>query len=78
MAAAIHWGTIARVVWVSIAAGIAVAVVFSLVILASARATEHRRAGRSGVALGFGMLGTVAFLVFAGGIGLGVHVMLQK
>jgi hypothetical protein len=78
MLAAIHWGTIGRVVWVSIVAGIAAATVFSLVILASARATEHRRAGRGAVAVGFGILGTLAFLVFAAGIALGVHVMLQK
>jgi Kef-type K+ transport system membrane component KefB len=78
MLAAIHWGTIGRVVWVSLVSGVSAAVVFSLVVLASARATEHRRAGRSAVALGFGVLGTLAFLVFAAGIALGVHVMLQK
>jgi hypothetical protein len=78
MLAAVHWGTIGRVVWVSLASGIAAATVFSLVVLASARATEHRHAGRSAVAFGFGVLGTVAFAVFAAGIALGVHVMLQK
>jgi F0F1-type ATP synthase membrane subunit c/vacuolar-type H+-ATPase subunit K len=78
MLAAVHWSTIGRVVWVSIVAGIAASTVFSLVILASARATEHRRQGRSAVALGFGVLSTLAFLVFAAGIALGVHVMLQK
>jgi hypothetical protein len=78
MLAAIHWGTIGQVVAVSIGAGISVCTVFSLVVLASARATEHRRAGRSAVAVGFGVLGTLAFIVFAGGIALGVHVMLRK
>jgi len=52
--------------------------VFSLVILASARATEHRRTGNGVAALGFGVLGTLAFLVFAAGIVLSVHVLLRK
>jgi hypothetical protein len=75
---AIHWGTLLEVVWVSLVAGIGVTAVFSLVILASARATEYGRAGRSGAALGFAALAALAFLVFGLGIALGVQVMLEK
>jgi len=78
MLAALHWSTLGRVVGVSILAGIGVSTVFSLIILASARATEHRRTGNGVAAFGFGVLGTVAFVVFAAGIALGVHVLLQK
>ena len=78
MLAALHWSTLGQVVGVSILAGIGESTVFSLVILASARATEHRRTGNGIAALGFGVLGTLAFLVFAAGIVFSVHVLLQK
>ena len=76
--AAIHWGTLVQVVWASLVAGIGVTAIFSLVILASARASEHSRAGRGGAALGFGVLAALALLVFGAGIALGVDVMLSK
>jgi hypothetical protein len=75
---AIHWGDLFQVVWVSLLAGVGVTTIFSLVILASARATEHGRSGRSGAALGFGLLAAMAFAVFGVGIVLGVHEMLAK
>ena len=75
---AIHWGTLLQVVWVSLVAGIGVSTIFSVVILASARATEHGRAGRGGTALAFGVLAALALLAFAAGIALGVRVMLSK
>jgi hypothetical protein len=75
---AIHWGTLLQVVWVSLLAGVGVTAVFSLVILASARATEHGRAGRGSAALAFGALAVLAFVVFAAGIALGVREMLAK
>ncbi|HWT26019.1 MAG TPA: hypothetical protein VN213_21105 [Solirubrobacteraceae bacterium] len=78
MTAAIHWGTLGEVVVVSLAAGIGVSLVFSLVILASARATEHGRAGRGGQALGFGVLAALALLAFGAGIALALSVMLGK
>jgi hypothetical protein len=76
--AAIHWDTLLEVVWVSLVGGVGVTAVFSLVILASARATEHSRAGRSGAALGFGGLAVLALCAFGAGIALGVQVMLEK
>ena len=74
----VTWGLLWQTIWVSFAAGIGVAVLFSLVILASARASDARRAGRDVAAVGFGVLATLTFLVFATGVGLGVHVMLSK
>jgi hypothetical protein len=76
--AAIHWGTLGEVVLVSFVAGIGVTLIFSLVILASARATEHGRAGHSGAALGFGLLAALAFVLFGAGIALALSVMLGK
>ena len=74
----VTWGLLWQTIWVSFAAGIAVAVLFSLVILASAHASDARRAGHDIAAIGFGVLATVTFLVFLTGVVLGVHVMLSK
>ena len=74
----VTWGLLWQTVWVSFAAGIAVAVLFSLVVVAGARASDARRAGRDAAAVGFGFLATVTFLVFATGVVLGVQVMLTK
>jgi hypothetical protein len=75
---AVHWGTLLHVIWVSLVAGVAVSAIFSFVVLASTRASECSRAGRSGAALGFGVLAVLTFLVFGTGIALGVQVMLSK
>jgi hypothetical protein len=74
----VTWGLLWQTIWVSFAAGIAVAVLFSLVIVAGARASDARRAGHDVVAVGFGVLATLIFLVFATGVVLGVQVMLSK
>jgi hypothetical protein len=75
---AVTWDLLWQTVWVSFAAGIGVAVLFSLVILAGARASDARRAGQDGAAAGFGVLAAVAFLIFIVGVALGVQVMLTK
>ena len=74
----VTWGLLWQTIWVSFAAGLGVAVLFSLVIVASARASDARRAGHDGAAVAFGLLATLIFLVFATGVVLGVQVMLTK
>ena len=66
-----------QVIWVSFAAGLGIAVLFSLVILGSARAADSRRTGAGGAA-GWLALAVVAFLLFAGGVALGVQEMISK
>ena len=78
MLAALHWSTLGQVVWVSILAGIGASTVFSLVILGLGAGDGAPPTGNGVAAVGFGVLGTLAFLVFAAGIVLGVHVLLQK
>jgi hypothetical membrane protein len=65
-----------QVIWVSFAAGLGIAVLFSLVILGSARAADARREG--GTAAGWILLAVLAFLLFAAGVGLGVQEMITK
>jgi hypothetical protein len=67
-----------QVIWVSLLAGVGISALFSVVILAATRAGDARRAGRRGAAAGLGALALVAFLLFAGGVALGVQAMITK
>jgi len=75
---AVDTGQLWQVIWVSLAAGVGVSTLFSLVIRAGARADDARRGGRDGAAMGYGILAVVVLLVFLGGVVLGVQVMLTK
>ncbi len=67
-----------QVVWVSLVAGVGISALFSLVILGTARAGEARRVGERGAAAAYVTLAVVAFLLFAGGVVLGVQAMITK
>jgi hypothetical protein len=67
-----------QVIWVSLLAGVGISALFSLVILGGTRATDARRAGRAGAATVYAGLALLAFLLFAGGVTLGVQAMLSK
>ena len=75
---AVTWSLLLQVIWVSLVAGVAVCALFSLVILAGARASDARRGGNGSAAAGFAVLAGLAFLIFATGVVLGVQVMLSK
>jgi hypothetical protein len=67
-----------QVVWVSFAACIGISVLFSLVIVGAARAGEARRAGHALAAAPWFVLAVVCFALFAFGMVLGVHAMIQR
>jgi hypothetical protein len=67
-----------QVIWVSALAGVGISALFSLVILGGARAAEARRAGQGGAAAAYVAVAVVAFLLFLGGVALGVQEMVTK
>jgi hypothetical protein len=75
---AVDTGLLWQVIWVSLLAGVGISALFSLVILGSARAAEARRAGQGGAAAAYVAVAVVAFLLFAGGVALGVQEMVAK
>jgi hypothetical protein len=77
VAFAVDTGLLWQVIWVSFAAGLGISVLFSLVILGSARAADARRAGGGVAAAGWLALAVLAFLLFAGGVALGVQEMVS-
>jgi hypothetical protein len=76
--AAIDFHALGQVVWVSLAAGVSVTVLFSVVVFASDRADESRRDGAGGQAAAFGAVAVIALVIFLGSVIYGVVVMLKK
>lgn len=76
--AAIAWGDLVEVIWVSLLAGVGITVVYSAVIYTSARAAEARRDGNGAAAAVFGTLAALAFAIFMAGVIIGVTIMLNK
>jgi hypothetical protein len=70
IAAAINVGALLKMVYASVLAGIAIAVIFSLVILGATRSSDRRRERRTGAATaytalaGAGLLLTSAIVVY--------------
>ena len=78
MLAAIDFGLIGQVIWVSLAASIVVPAAFALVVRESGRYIEARRNGQGGAAaLHFG-LGVLFFAAFATIVVFGVITVLRK
>jgi hypothetical protein len=75
---AVDTGLLWQVIWVSVAAGVGISALFSLVILAGARAGDERRAGHARAAAAYAALAVLALLLFAFGVLLGVQEMVTK
>jgi hypothetical protein len=78
MTATIDAGQMFELVWVSLVAGVAVAIVFGLIVLGLTRADDLRRSGSDGAAGGYLVLAAVAGLALAGGVVFGIHVIVAK
>jgi hypothetical protein len=78
MLAEVQLSHLLEVIWVSTAASIFSVVIFSFVVLGSARSADARRAGKRGTAILFGGLAVVAFIAFAASVVFGVNSMLAK
>jgi hypothetical protein len=76
--AAIKLSELVQVVWVSLAAGIGVIVLFSLVVFGSAKSAEMRRNRRDGRATAYAGGALAAFAAFAAIVVIGVNIMLAK
>jgi hypothetical protein len=76
--AAIDVGQLARVVWVSLVAGVVVTVAFALVVRSSGRAAEARRAGETGAAAVHATLAAIFLLAFAAIVVVGIAIMVKK
>ena len=67
-----------KLIVASLAAGIAVAVVFSLVVLGATRSSDLRRTGRSGAATGYAVLAAACGLLSAAIVVYGIYLVAHK
>ena len=74
----VDWAAIWQVIWVSAVAGLALVAATSLAILGAARSNSERREGHALAATLYATLAVAAAVMCAGGIVLGVTVMLAK
>ena len=78
MLGAVKWGELVELVWVAPLAVIVVSLTYALFIHGAARASDSRRAGRSGAATAYGALAVVAGLAFAATVVFGVLIITSK
>ena len=78
MHAAIDWAKVGELLWVAPLAGLAVSLWFSLLIFASARVNDARRAHAGGAAAGFTALAVLAGIAFLAVVVYGVEIITTK
>ena len=74
----VDWGTLGQVVLYSLAAGVGVALCFSVAIVGATRFAEARRAGAGAPAALYAALATVGLLATTAAVVLGIVVMASK
>ncbi len=76
--ATIDVGALFKMLYSALAAGISVALIFSIVILGSVRSIDMRRAGRGSAAAAYAALATVGVLLVAGVVVYGLILVAHK
>jgi hypothetical protein len=76
--AAIDTGALLKMFYSSLLAGVGVAVIFSIAILGAVRATDMRRANRSGAAAAYGALAALGLVLTTAVIVYGLLLVARK
>ena len=76
--AAVDIGALVKMLYSAVAAGLSVAVIFSIVILGSVRSIDMRRAGRGTAAAAYAALATVGVVLVAGVVVYGLILVAHK
>jgi hypothetical protein len=76
--AAIEWGTLGEIVWVSLVAGVGLTLVVCVALIGSVRAAEARTHGRRHAAIAYGGLGVLGYAGVAAAVIFGVLIMASK
>ena len=77
MLAAIEWGKVGQVIWVSALMGVLAILLYAVAIYGGSRAAEARRTG-TGSSAAYGAIAVVALACFAGLVVFAITVILQK
>jgi hypothetical protein len=76
--AAIDWGALGKVIWVSLVAGVGLTAIVCLTLIGSIRASEARASGRHSAAVAYGILGAVGLAGVLAALVFGLIVMTSK
>ena len=76
--AAVDVGALVKMLYSAVAAGLSVAVIFSIVILGSVRSIDMRRAGRGTAAAAYAALATVGVALVVGVVVFGLILVAHK
>ena len=74
----VDWGELLNVIWTSLVGGIGVTAVFAVALYGAVRATDARRNGALGLAVGYWTLMALAMALVLASIAFGVVVMTSK
>ena len=74
----VDWATLLEVIWQALAAGVGVALAFSIAVAGSTRFADEVRENRMTRAALFGAIGALGLAVCLGAIALGIVVMTSK
>ena len=77
-AAAIDVGALVKMLYSAVAAGLSVALIFSIVILGSVRSIDTRRSGRGPAAAAYAVLATLGVILVAGVVVYGLVLVAHK
>jgi hypothetical protein len=78
LASIVDWHDMLQVVWVSIAAGLGVTLVFSIALVGATRAVDYRRGGHGPGAWAYGAVALIASAGVIGCVVLAIVVMVNK
>ncbi len=75
IATIVEWDALLQVIWVSLLTGVGVTAAYGFALLGLNRALEYGRAGRSGEAALYGVVGAVGFAIVVAAIVFGIVIM---
>jgi hypothetical protein len=75
IATVVDWDAILEVIWVSLLAGVGVTAAWGFALLGATRALEYGRAGRSGEAVVYGVIGVAGLATMIGAVVFGIVIL---
>ena len=75
IATIVDWDAIVQVIWVSLLAGVGVTAAYGFALLGTTRALESGRAGNTGGAVAYGVVGVIGMAIVIGAIVFGILIL---
>ena len=76
IATVVDWDAIVQVIWVSLLAGVGLTAAWGFALLGATRSLEFARAGRSGEAIVYGVIGFAGLATVLGAVVFGIVILI--